>query len=92
MPTFKRVLDVCSGPGRIAGMLARAGYEVTAVDRDHESIEGGRRAYPAVAFIERDMREVGGLAGRFDAVICLWQSFGYFSRQENRRVEILIVK
>lgn len=67
-------------------MLARAGYEVTAVDRDHESIEGGRRAYPAVAFIERDMRELGGLAGRFDAVICLWQSFGYFSRQENRRV------
>ncbi|WP_106535510.1 methyltransferase [Haloactinopolyspora alba] len=36
-PWCGRVLDVCCGRGRLSAPLARAGYEVVAVDRKHRS-------------------------------------------------------
>ena len=76
LPRYKRVVDVCSGWGRIAGPLAWGGYAVTAVDRDKECVREGAERNPKVAFVELDMRKIAALDADFDAMICLWQSFG----------------
>lgn len=86
LPKYAAVLDLCSGWGRIAGPLSIAGYKVTAVDRDRECVAQGAARFPAIAFRELDMRQVASLAERFDGVICLWQSFGFFDTATNQRV------
>lgn len=86
LPKYKKILDVCSGWGRIAGPLAWAGYEVTAIDRDKECVREGMERNPKVSFVELDMRRISALTAKFDAVICLWQSFGYFDEITNRRI------
>ena len=86
LPRYRKVLDVCSGWGRIAGPLALAGYEMTAIDRDKECIREGTGRFPGIAFVEMDMRRVASMGSRFDAVLCLWSSFGYFDAITNRRV------
>ncbi len=86
LPGFARVLDVCAGSGRIAGPLAEAGYSVTAVDLNRAAIEAGRARWPGVSFVHGDMRDLSAHFGGFDAVLCIWQSFGYFDEAENRRV------
>lgn len=80
------MLDLCAGTGRIAGPLAAAGYEVTAVERDPEAVRRGRTAWPGVRFVEADVRDLSGLPGPFGAVLCLWQSFGWFDEAGNRTV------
>ncbi len=84
---FARVVDVCCGPGRHAHRLAEAGYAVTGVDRDGASIAEARaRALPHEAYREHDMRDLPSLGLRADAVLCLWQSFGFFDAATNGRV------
>jgi SAM-dependent methyltransferase len=39
-----------------------------------------------VVYIQRDMRNLDGLPGGFDAMVCLWQSFGYFDAETNAEV------
>ena len=84
---FPRVVDVCCGPGRHAHALAEAGYAVTGVERDAAAIAEARaKAHPAEAYREGDMRELPSLGLSADAVLCLWQSFGFFDAAMNRRV------
>ncbi len=84
---FARVVDVCCGPGRHAHLLAEAGYAVTGIDRDGAAIAEARsRAHPAEAYRECDMRELPSLGLQADAVLCLWQSFGFFDATANRAV------
>jgi SAM-dependent methyltransferase len=85
-----RVLDLACGPGRYAIPLARAGYEVTAVDRTRflldQARDGASRAGAKVEWIEQDMREFVRPAA-FDLAINVFTSFGYFDEPaENRRV------
>ena len=91
-PDFRAILDVCCGPGRHALPLAARGYWVTGVDRDAamvaeaarkaESIEGAGEA----RFLVGDMRDLAAIPGEYDAVICLWHSFGYFDAPTNAGV------
>lgn len=85
-PEFRRVLDVCCGPGRHARQLVEHGYEVTGVDRDATAVQQARDAIPSGTFLQLDQRELGRLAGPFDAAVILWQSFGYFDPTDNDRV------
>ncbi len=82
----RRLLDVCCGLGRHAAELAARGYEVTAVDRDANLVAEASRLHPQVKFLVADMRHLLSLDERFDAVTCLWQSFGYFDAATNERV------
>ncbi len=87
-PDYQTVLDVCCGPGRHAIPLAQRGYRITGVDRDAASLAAGRQAagrLPAI-FVQANMRELAGVPGPFDAVTCLWQSFGYFDASVNAAV------
>lgn len=86
LPPFRRVLDVCCGLGRHIGPLAAAGYDMVGVDRDPELIAEAQARFPTSEFICMDMRHLHTLQTKFDAVICMWQSFGYFDEVTNREV------
>src|SRR5436305_847510 len=38
---------------------------------------------PHAAFVRGDMRHIPLATGAFDAVICMWQSFGHFDDKQN---------
>ncbi len=82
------VLDVCCGSGRHAAPLADAGYDVLGIDRDASVIERAGAAHPAerLTFRMLDMTRLDELDGSFDAVICMWQSFGYGDADTNAEV------
>ena len=86
-PQYERLVDVCCGSGRHAHQLAAAGYTITGIDRDavaHAEARG--RALPREEYLQHDMRHLDELNLRADAVLCLWQSFGYFDAATNRSV------
>ena len=84
---FPRVLDVCCGAGRHAVRLARAGYRVTGLDQDRGVLGSAERVDSEnPRYVAGDMRDLGGVQGPFDVAMLLWQSFGYFTPEENDAV------
>lgn len=80
-----RVLDVPCGFGRHSAELARRGYAAVGVDLSPYMLREARRAYRQgshLRFIQEDMRRLAYRA-EFDAVVCLFTSFGYFTEREN---------
>jgi SAM-dependent methyltransferase len=80
-----RVLDVPCGFGRHAAELARRGYRALGVDLSPLMLREARRAHREsgrLRFVRADMRRLAYRA-EFDAVICLFTSFGYFREGEN---------
>lgn len=80
-----RVLDVCCGYGRHAAPLASAGYDVLGIDRDATATDRTRllHDHERLTFLTHDMTRLRELTGTFDAVICMWQSFGYHDAATN---------
>ena len=86
-PAYTTVLDICCGPGRHARALARRGYRVTGVDLNAAALAAVRgESGEQVVYLQRDMRNLDGLPGSFDAAVCLWQSFGAFDAATNADV------
>ena len=84
------ILDLCCGLGRHSLELARRGYHVTGVDRTAEYLNRARKQAEteklAVEFVKDDMRHFCR-PNKFDVVINLYTSFGYFENPaEDRRV------
>lgn len=80
-----RVLDVPCGFGRHSGELARRGYSVVGVDLSRAMLREARHRYherERLRFVRGDMRRLS-YREEFDAVVCLYTSFGYFSEREN---------
>lgn len=85
-----RILDLPSGQGRHSVELARRGYQVTGVDLSPYLLgiarERADAAGVAVRWLLGDMREPL-VEQRFDLVLNLFTSFGYFSDEaDDRRV------
>lgn len=81
------ILDICCGPGRHANRLALGGYRVVGIDNNADALVRARAAAPASAtYREGDMRRLDLLGERFDGVINLWASFGYFDDATNEAV------
>lgn len=78
LPGYRRLLDVACGVGRHARALARHGYEVLGIDRAEAAVRAARDGAPDGArFLVHDIGDLDALeAESFDAVLCLWQSFG----------------
>ncbi|CAM3843469.1 class I SAM-dependent methyltransferase [Deinococcus frigens] len=86
-PEYSRVLDLCCGTGRHAHRLAGRGYQVVGLDRDATAVQEARaQAGAGCRFLLGDLRDLGGVPGVFDAVVILWQSFGYFDDATNAAV------
>jgi SAM-dependent methyltransferase len=90
LPPGGDVLDLPCGWGRHSIALARAGYRVTGLDQSETLLARGRKraraAHVEVDFVRGDMRELDWRE-RFDAVLSLYSSLGYFlSDDEDLRV------
>jgi SAM-dependent methyltransferase len=82
LPDGARVLAVPCGQGRHAHLLAEAGFDVDGLDYSEHLIDKavergtGRR----LRYTRGDMRKLPGRwTGRFDAVLNLFTSFGFFT-------------
>lgn len=85
------VLDLCCGPGRFAGLLARAGYQVTGVDKSPFLLDIAKQEYADtenVEWILSDMREYVRQES-YDLILNLYTSFGYFKDPEE---DLLVLK
>jgi SAM-dependent methyltransferase len=85
-----RVLDLCCGQGRHAVLLARAGCQVTGLDRSPYLLEQAQRAAEQagaeVGWVRGDMRQLPWRE-QFDVCVNLFTAFGYFEDDgENERV------
>ena len=76
-----RLLDLCCGHGRHAVPLAQLGYRVTGLDRsrrllDHAAVLAASHGQ-RVGLVAADMRRLPFADASFDAVINLFNAFGY---------------
>lgn len=82
---YHAILDLGCGRGRHSHDLAQRGYEVTGIDLSPAAIETAREkaeqlGLDNVSFKVRDMREP--LAQKFDAIVNLFTTFGYFKTDD----------
>lgn len=81
LPVGARILDVPCGQGRHAHLLAEAGYDVHGVDLSPDllALAVQRGTGPGLKYVRGDMRRLSAAwSSRFDAVINLFTSFGFF--------------
>jgi SAM-dependent methyltransferase len=81
LPVGALILDVPCGQGRHAHLLAEAGYNVRGVDlsRDLLAIAHARGTAPNLRYTRADMRRLPrSWSNRFDVVVNLFTSFGFF--------------
>jgi SAM-dependent methyltransferase len=76
------ILDLCCGNGRHSLEMSAQGYDVTGVDRTERYVEAARREAEKrrlnATFVVADMREYY-LSSRYDVILNLFGSFGYFA-------------
>jgi 2-polyprenyl-3-methyl-5-hydroxy-6-metoxy-1,4-benzoquinol methylase len=87
LPRGAEILDLACGKGRHSIFLHSKGYNVTGIDLSVESITiAKKQESPGLHFIRDDMRTFS-LNMKFDCILNLFTSFGYFEHiQENRLV------
>ena len=81
LPVGSRILDCPCGQGRHAHLLAEAGYTVDGVDYSRHLLQRARErgTGPLLRYTRADMRRLPARwSGRFDAVVNLFTSFGFF--------------
>jgi SAM-dependent methyltransferase len=76
-----RLLDLCCGHGRHAVPLAQLGYRVTGLDRSRPLLDRAAALAAAqgerVGLVRADMRRLPFADASFDAVLNLFNAFGY---------------
>lgn len=89
LPKKAKILDLACGLGRHAIELAKCGFKVTGLDFNKQFLETARKKAKkgglVVKFIQSDMRSLP-FQNEFDAVICMYTSFGYFNKKDNTKV------
>ncbi len=81
LPDGARVLDCPCGQGRHAHLLAEAGFDVTGFDYSKPllAMARARGTGRTLRYLQGDMRALPAeWTGRFDAVLNLFTSFGFF--------------
>ena len=82
LPAGSRILDVPCGQGRHAHLLAEAGFNVDGLDYSEHLLKLARKrgTGPTLRYTRGDMRRMPARwTGRFDAVLNLFTSFGFFT-------------
>jgi len=84
LPKQSKILDLGCGEGRYTAIFKNRGYRVLGLDLSKTLIKYGKRNDPQLNLVVGDMRHI---PGRFDLVLSLFTSFGYFEKdRENERV------
>jgi SAM-dependent methyltransferase len=90
LPSGARILDCPCGQGRHAHLLAEAGFDVDGIDYSEDLLALARERGTAktLRYTRGDMRKLPSRwTGRFDAVVNLFTSFGFFlDPNDDRRV------
>lgn len=90
LPHGSRILDVPCGQGRHSHLLAEAGHKVTGLDYSPTLIAKAkaRGTGPALGYVRGDMRRLPSRwTGKFDVVLNLFTSFGFFAdAKDDQRV------
>ncbi|MBL8958253.1 MAG: class I SAM-dependent methyltransferase [Gemmatimonadetes bacterium] len=90
LPAGARVLDCPCGQGRHAHLLAEAGFRVDGLDYSRALLDRAiaRGTGPGLRYRRGDMRRLpAAWRGRFDVVLNLFTSFGFFlDPRDDRRV------
>lgn len=84
----RRILDLCCGPGRHLIGLSEAGFRMTGVDRTQRYLDETRaRAQKRGLDVELVLDDIRTFCRQdaFDAVINMYNSFGYFEEQADDR-------
>lgn len=79
-PGAKKILELGSGTGKHACLLAAKGYEIHGVERSEEMLARAQalaKDNPRVEFTQGDIRDVRIPGKRFDVVISLFHVFSY---------------
>ena len=82
LPAGSRVLDCPCGQGRHAHLLAEAGFDVDGLDYSRDLLQRALRrgSGKRLRYTRGDMRRLPSRwRGRFDAVVNLFTSFGFFA-------------
>lgn len=82
LPTGAKILDVPCGQGRHAHLLAEAGYDVDGLDYSAHLLAAAKKRGMGknLRYTRGDMRKLPTKwKGKFDAVIDLFTSFGFFA-------------
>lgn len=82
LPSGSRILDVPCGQGRHAHLLAEAGFKVEGLDYSEPLLKIARQrgTGPNLHYTRGDMRRLPSRwTGKFDAVVNLFTSFGFFT-------------
>lgn len=89
-----KILDVPCGTGRHAALFAKYGFDVTGIDLSNDCIKLAKKyCKNKVELKVNSMDKLEIYNGRFDAVLNLFSSFGYFSTdKENENVLRQMVK
>ena len=91
LPKGSEILDLACGKGRHAQYLNTLGYDVTGVDLSPESIAFAKQfENETLHFKEHDM--CLPFPKKFDAVVNLFTSFGYFENEEDNLRTIKAIK
>lgn len=86
----KRVLDVATGTGFHSVRLQEAGFDVTSADGSiemlHQAFDNAKRHGHVLQTVPADWRWLNrSIHGKFDAVICLGNSFTHLFDERDRR-------
>ena len=73
------ILDLACGEGRYTALFVEMGYRVTGLDLSQILVTRGREKYPQLDLRVGDMRCI---PGKFDLILSLFTSFGYFETDE----------
>lgn len=88
LPAYSSVLDVCCGNGRHSEVFSEKSYSVVGIDISEKSLEEAKaRNLKNTKFRNADARNFE-LHERFDCVLNLFTSFGYFETTEEH-IEML---
>ncbi len=88
LPSGARILDCPCGQGRHAHLLAEAGFNVDGLDYSQPLLDVARRRGEGktLRYLQGDMRKLPSKwTGRFDAVVNLFTSFGFFDHPGDDR-------
>lgn len=91
LPEASKIMDLACGKGRHAIYLNKLGYDVTGADLAGNSIEEASKcSNDSLHFIVHDMRYP--TKEKYDAVLNLFTSFGYFDHEEDNLKTLLAIK
>jgi len=78
------ILDLACGEGRHCMIFHQRGYRISGMDLSETLIRIGKQRHPQLDLFTGDMREI---PGRYDIILSLFTSFGYFDTDdENEQV------